>query len=116
MARQSKWDEKERKKLLKMVNDGIPEQEIREKMSKNGKPMTAVEFSQQLKMAMVESGKIKQAPRSKAAEKPAAFEVTPKGRLTISNFADETGYQPGAKFTLEKPRGKSDAWRLVPIQ
>lgn len=55
-------------------------------------------------------------PRSKAAEKPAAFEVTPKVRLTISNFADETGYQPGAKFTLEKPRGKSDAWRLVPIQ
>ena len=60
MARKSKWDEGDRKKLLKMVNDGVSEQEIREKLAYKNKPMTSVEFAQQLKMAMVESGKIKQ--------------------------------------------------------
>lgn len=97
-----------------MVNDDIAEQEIREKLAVGDKPMTAVEFAQQLKMAMVEGGQIKQAKRTKAATAPKVYEVTNKGRLTISDFSALTGYKTGDKFSLEKPRGKSNAWRLVP--
>ena len=60
MPRKSKWNKAERKELLKMINAGVSEQEIRVKLSDGNNPMTAVEFAQQLKMAMVESGKIKQ--------------------------------------------------------
>ena len=74
-----------------------------------------VEFAQQLKMAMVEAGQIKQASRKKAVVKTKAYEVTAKGRLTITDFSEATGYKAGAKFALENPRGKSTAWRLVPI-
>ena len=115
MARQSKWQENDRAKLLKMVQDGVSEQEIREDMSVGGKSMTAVEFAQQLKMAMVEAGQIKQKTRMKVKEAPKTFEVTAKGRLTITNFTEITGYESGALFTLEKPRGRSNAWRLVPV-
>jgi hypothetical protein len=114
MARASKWSEEARKKLLKMVTSGVPEQEIREKLSLQGKPMSAVEFAQQLKMAMVEAGQIKQIRKKRVQDKPRAFEVTSKGRLTITNFTEVTGYKSGAKFRLEKPRGRSKAWRLVP--
>ena len=115
MARQSKWSEQDRKKLLKMVNNGVSEQEIREKLAYKKKAMTSVEFAQQLKMAMVESGKIKQeAPTVTKKAKPLTYLVTPKGRLTVSDFAEKTGAKPGAKYTLEKPRGKSNVWRLVP--
>lgn len=114
MARASKWNANERKKLLKMVTDGVSEQEIREKLGQGGVAMSAVEFAQQLKMAMVEAGQIKQASRKKAAPKAKAYEVTSKGRLTITDFTEATGHKPGAKFTLENPRGKSSAWRLVP--
>jgi hypothetical protein len=114
MARKSRWSKGDRKKLWKMVNDGIAEQEIRDKLAVGDKPMTAVEFAQQLKMAMVEAGQIKQAKRAKAASAPKVYEVTNKGRLTISDFTALTGYKTGDKFSLEKPRGKSNAWRLVP--
>lgn len=78
--------------------------------------MTSVEFAQQLKMAMVESGKIKQAATGgKAKAKPTTYSVTAKGRLTVGDFGEKSGAKPGAKFTLEKPRGKSKAWRLVPV-
>lgn len=116
MARTSKWNEEDRKKLLKMVNDGVSEQEIREKLAYKKKAMTSVEFAQQLKMAMVESGKIKQeATTGKAKAKPITYAVTAKGRLTVSDFAEKSGAKSGAAFTLEKPRGKSKAWRLVPV-
>jgi hypothetical protein len=114
MARASKWNAAERKKLLKMVNNGVSEQEIRDNLGHRGKAMSAVEFAQQLKMAMVEAGQIKQAARKKTAAKPKGYEVTGKGRLTITDFAKATGAKPGAKFALENPRGKSKAWRLVP--
>lgn len=114
MARKSKWGKDDRKKLLKMVNDGVAEQDIRDKLGVSDKPMTAVEFAQQLKMAMVESGAIKQASRAKATKKPITYEVTKTGRLTVSDFSEQTGYKAGDKFTLEKPRGKSKAWRIVP--
>jgi hypothetical protein len=65
MARKSKWSKDDRKKLLKMVDSGVAEQDIREKLRVGDKPMTAVEFAQQLKMAMVDAGRIKQAKRSK---------------------------------------------------
>ena len=114
MARASKWTAADRKKLRKMVEEGVPEQEIREKLSANDSPMTAVEFAQQYKMAMVEAGVIKQVSRKKeSAQGPKEYEVTAKGRLTITNFGDLTGFGTGTKFTLEKPRGKSTAWRLV---
>ena len=117
MARKSKWNEGDRKKLLKMVNDGVSEQNIREKLAYKNKAMTSVEFAQQLKMAMVESGKIKQeAPAGKQKAKPATYTVTAKGRLTLNDFAEKAGVEPGAKFTMEKPRGKSNAWRLVPVK
>lgn len=115
MARKSKWNEEDRKSLLKMVQEGVAEQEIRETLSYNGKPMTAVEFAQQLKMAMVDSGQIKQATKAKATAENKIYEVTQKGRLSITDFAELTGYGAGAKFSLEKPRGKSMAWRLVPV-
>lgn len=115
MARKSKWDADARKKLLKMVKNGVPEQEIRSKLAVNGKNMTSVEFAGQLKIAMVESGQIKQAAVSKKKAQTQVYMVTAQGRLTVSNFAEQSGFEPGAKFTLEKPRGKSTAWRLVPI-
>jgi len=56
-------------------------------------------------------------PRGKKAEdKPITYEVTETGRLTVTDMAEKTGFEPGAKFTLEKPRGKSNAWRLVPVE
>jgi hypothetical protein len=100
-----------------MVNEGVAEQDIREELSKGGKMMTSVEFAQQLKMAMVESGEIKQSKSTRpAADRRSTYEVTPKGRLTISNLSDEPGFKPGDRFTLEKPRGRSNAWRLVPVK
>lgn len=116
MARQSKWSKADRKKLLKLIGDGVAEQEIRGMLAMGGKAMSAVEFAQQLKMAMVESGSIKQAPRKKQAPAPKVYEVTNKGRLTITDFAQATGYNTGDTFTLEKPRGRSKAWRLVPVK
>ena len=116
MARISKWNEDDRKKLLKMVSDGVSEQEIREKLAYKKKAMTSAEFAQQLKIAMVESGKIKQATAvDKVKAKPTTYVVTAKGRLTVSDFAEKSGAKSGAEFTLEKPRGKSKAWRLLPV-
>ncbi len=115
MARKSRWSKADRKKLLRMVNEGVSEQEIRQKLAVGDRPMSAVEFAQQLKMAMVETGQIKQAKRTKAAAGPKTYEVTAKGRLTISDFSELTGFKTGDKFTLEKPRGRSNAWRLVPV-
>ena len=116
MARLSKWNEKDRKKLLKMLEEGEPEQEIRDQLSKDGKPMTSPQFAQQLRQAMVEAGQIKQAATRKAVSEPKAYEVTAKGRLTVPDFQEITGYAPGTTFTLEKPRGRSNAWRLVPTE
>lgn len=116
MARKTKWNAADRKNLLKMINGGVSEQEIREKLAVNKKPMTSVEFGQQLKIAMVEDGTIKQAaPSKKKKDAPETFAVTSKGRLTITGFGEKTGVKAGAKFSLEKPRGKSKAWRLVPV-
>lgn len=115
MAKRSKWTKDDRKKLLKMVQDGSAEQEIREKLGGADKPMTSAEFAQQLKMAMVESGQLKQVNRKKAAAKPKGYEVTSTGRLTITDFSELTGAKTGANFALERPRGKSNAWRLVPL-
>lgn len=114
MARKSKWNKADRKKLLKLVREGISEQEIRDDLAVGGKQMTAVEFAQQLKIAMVEAGQIKQASAKKASSAPKTYLVTSKGRLTITDFTDVTGFKPGDKFTFEKPRGRSKAWRLVP--
>lgn len=117
MPRKSKWNEEDRKKLMKMVSDGVSEQEIRERLAYKNKPMTSVEFAGQLKAAMVESGKIKQeTPAGKVKAIPTTYAVTPQGRLTVSDFQDKAGFKPGTKFTLEKPRGKSNAWRLVPCE
>jgi hypothetical protein len=115
MAKRSKWTKDDRKKLLKFVQDGMAEQEIREKLGGAEKPMTSAEFAQQLKMAMVESGQLKQASRKKVAAKPKGYEVTSTGRLTITDFAELTGAKTDATFALERPRGKSNAWRLVPL-
>lgn len=120
MARSSRWSKEDRTKILKMVKQGVSEQEIRSKFTtkdrKGGsREMTAVEFAQQLKQAMVEAGDIKQAPRKKQAAKPVGYKVTKTGRLTITNFAEFTGAKAGASFALERPRGRSQAWRLVPL-
>lgn len=114
MARKSKWSAEDRKKLVKMVNDGVPEQDIREQMAISGKEMTSVEFAQQFKMAMVESGHIKQRSRGQAPAAQKLYTVSDKGRLNLTDFSEITGFQGGAKFALEKPRGKSQSWRLTP--
>jgi hypothetical protein len=119
MARASRWSKEQRAKLWAMVRDGIAEQEIRGQFptgnSKGGqRSMTAVEFAQQLKQAMVESGAIKQAAQQKKADKKTVYEITRTGRLTINDFAQVTGFKPGQTFTLEKPRGRSKSWRVVP--
>lgn len=120
MARQSKWSPNDRKKLLKLVQQGVSEQEIREQFKTSGRggndrPMTAVEFAQQLKTAMVEAGKIKQAQPTKKS-KPRVYQVTSKGRLTIADFAGQVGAQMGDRYVLEAPRGRSKSWKLVPVK
>ncbi|MCA1987750.1 MAG: hypothetical protein LDL07_01210 [Desulfarculus sp.] len=120
MARTSRWTKEDRARLLKQVKDGVPEQEIREGFStKNAKgdtrAMTAVEFAQQLKQAMVEAGEIKQSSRPSAVEKKTIYQVTTTGRLTISDFSEMTGAKEGESYYLEKPRGRSKAWRLLPV-
>lgn len=116
MAKTTKWNAEDRKRLFKMVQDGVPEQEIREALSSDGKGMTSTEFAQQLRLAMVEAGKIKQAPAKKGKPAPTVYEVTPKGRLTVTDFSELTGFEPGSKFVVEKPRGRSKAWRIVPYE
>ena len=113
MARKSKFSTAQRKKMLTMINDGVPEQAIREQFGS----MTSAQFAQELKTAMVESGQIKQAPRGKkaAADTTVTYGVSNTGRLTITDLTEKTGFEAGSKFTLEKPRGKSNAWRLVPV-
>ena len=114
MARKSKWSEDDRKKLWKLVQNRTPEQDIRTQLASDKSSMTSVEFAQQLKMAMVEAGAIKQASRGKKSENiRKQYQVTAKGRLTITDFSEAAGFKPGTRFTLEKPRGKSTAWRLV---
>jgi len=121
VARTSRWNETDRAKLLKMVKGGVSEQEIRSNFKTKGpkgsaRDMTAVEFAQQLKQAMVEAGDIKQETRKKEKVQAMVYKVTNTGRLTITDFGDLTGAKEGASFTLEKPRGRSKAWRLVPAE
>jgi hypothetical protein len=120
MARASRWSKEQRAKLWAMVRKGIAEQEIRDQFptgdGKGGeRSMTAVEFAQQLKQAMVEAGEIKQATPQRKADKKSEYEVTRTGRLTINDFTQKTGFKPGQVFMLEKPRGRSKAWRVVPV-
>lgn len=119
MARTSRWSQEQRAQILKMVKSSVAEQDIRAEFTTQDKDggtraMTAVEFAQQLKQSMVESGEIKQAVHKTQAQKKSIYEVTATGRLTINDFSDLTGSDTGGKFTLEKPRGRSNAWRLVP--
>ncbi|WP_338598841.1 hypothetical protein [Desulfoferula mesophila] len=121
MARTSRWNESDRAKLLKMVKGGVSEQEIRGNFQTKGvkgasRDMTAIEFAQQLKQAMVEAGDIKQEVRKKEKAQAVIYKVTNTGRLTITDFGELTGADEGASFTLEKPRGRSKAWRLVPAK
>jgi hypothetical protein len=118
MARSSRWSKEDRTKLLKMVRDGIAEQQVRDHFSTTdakgkNRSMSAVEFAQQFKQAMVETGEIKQASRQKTTEKKSVYQVTTTGRLTISDFTELTGAKEGESFVLESPRGRSKAWRLV---
>lgn len=113
MAKISQHSPADRKKMLEMVNDGVPEQIIRRKFG----GMTSPVFALQLKKAMVEAGYIKQANRGKKHKKgPTTYTITEKGRLTINDLYEKTGLGPGTKFTLKKPWGKSNAWRLVPVK
>lgn len=117
IMRTSKWNDEDRRKLLALLDKGVPEQEIREALGRDGKPMTSNEFASQLKRAMVETGRIKQSSKGRKKEgKKRVYEVTKKGRLTIVDFEDLTGHGPGEKFVLEKPRGRSKAWKLVPAE
>ncbi len=110
MAKKLKWGVGDRKELIAQMKKGVPEQEIRSSMGN----MTSVQFAAQLKKAMVEGGQLKQAKGKQAKEKANTYEVTKKGRLTLSDFGSVSGFQAGAKFTLKKPHGKSKAWRVLP--
>jgi hypothetical protein len=121
MARSSRWTKEDRKKLWKLVREGIAEQDIREQFATtdrkgNKRAMSAMEFAMQYKQASVEAGEIKQATRVKETEKVVGYQVTATGRLTITNFTEVTGAQGGETYALMRPRGRSNAWRLVPIQ
>ena len=119
MARSSRWSSADRAKLLKDVQDGIAEQDIRRKFTTTAKSggtrdMTSVEFAQQLKQAMVEAGIIKQSKPGQLTKN--TYLVTSSGRLNIPDFQAVTGFNSGSAFTLETPRGRSKAWRLVPVE
>ena len=47
MARKSKWDKAERKKLLKLVKKGVTETDIRQELGIKGQAMSSAEFAQQ---------------------------------------------------------------------
>lgn len=120
MARSSRWNKDDRAKIWKLVRDGVAEQELRDMFATNdgkgnSRPMSAVEFAQQLKQAMVEAGDIKQSSRQKPTEKKTVYQVTATGRLTVSDFSDLTGAKEGDNYVLEKPRGRSKSWRLVAV-
>lgn len=120
MPRSSRWSKDDRAKLLKEVQKGVPEQVVREKFTTGDgqgskRAMNAVEFAQQMKQAMVEAGIIKQAGRG-ARTSRSVYEVTSTGRLNLPDFSDITGAKPGESFSLESPRGRSKAWRLVPVK
>ena len=121
MARTARWTKEQRSKLLQLVNSGVPEQEIRQQLATKdvkgkSRDMNSVEFANQLKQAMVEAGVIKQASTKTKDAKEVLYAVTNTGRLTISDFAEATGAAAGELFTLERPRGRSQAWRLVPFK
>lgn len=121
MARSSRWNKELRSKLLKLVNRGVSEQDIRQQFTTtdpkgNTRDMNAVEFAQQLKKSMVEAGVIKQAPGQRKAPQAVSYTVTSTGRLTVSDFSKITGADAGDTFVLERPRGRSQAWRLVPFK
>lgn len=118
MARSSRWTKEDRAKLFQEVQNGVAEQEIRKMFTTGGpgggvRDMTSVEFAQQLKQAMVEAGIIKQSREGVLQRN--TYEVTSSGRLNITDFAQITGYKPGTVFSVESPRGRSKAWRLVPL-
>lgn len=115
MSRVPKWNSLNRKMLLKMIKEGKTEREIRKVMAGRDKRMTSVEFAHQLKMALVEDGTIKKrTPKIQGETAPDSYKITPKGRLVITDFSEKVGAEQGASFILEKPRGRSKAWRLVP--
>ena len=121
MPRSSRWTADERKRLLKLVRDGISEQKIRDMFSTkdgngNSRNMTATEFAQQLKQAMVEVGELKQSSRQTKEKTPSVYQVTNTGRLTIPDFQQITGAAANSSFVLEHPRGRSNAWRIVPVK
>lgn len=118
MAKSPRWSKNDRATLLNQVQNGVSEQDIRSmfKTKAGGggqREMTSVEFAQQLKQAMVEAGIIKQS--SQRSIKSDTYVVTNSGRLNIPDFEKITGFKPGTTFSLETPRGRSNAWRLVPI-
>ena len=91
MARSQRWNKEQRSTLLKLVNSGVPEQEIRQQLTSkdpkgNTRDMNAVEFAQQLKQAMVEAGVIKQASSQKKAPQLVTYTVTNTGRLNRFRF------------------------------
>jgi hydrogenase maturation factor len=57
-------------------------------------------------------GEVARTPKKKK-DKP-VYEVTPTGRLTITDFAERVGARPGDRFVLQKPRGSSPAWLVAP--
>ncbi len=119
MAKGPRWTAEDRKRLWKMVQEGIPEQEIREAFSYQDakgrmRIMSSSEFALQLKRAMIEAGQLKQRSSRNKRRTRHVYKVTNTGRLTISDFAAITGAKPGDTFVLEPPRGRSKAWRLVP--
>ncbi len=119
MTRKGKWSPEDRKKLIRLVERGVPEQDIRKQFKTKAtdgqlRPMTAVEFAQQLKTALVEAGKIKQAPKTKNSG-PRVYKVTAKGRLTIADFSQKASASTGDRYRLKPPQGRSKTWKLVPI-
>ena len=97
----------EAKKLIEMVEKGIPANEIRKELGiKSKAPLKGMYYK-----ALVEVGKIKdimtERKMKKAAPKRRALRIGKRGTILLSNalLIDQLGFKKGDKFRVTKRRG-----------
>ncbi len=92
------------KKLLKMVNDGVPQKEIMAELGLKTSP----QFKTAYLNALIETGQVTKPAGSRVKQaKPVSREVTvnSRGSLTIPKaLVADLGIKVGEKFTIRKSR------------
>ena len=95
-----------KKKLIEMVEKGIPAQEIRKELGiKTRAPLKAMYYK-----ALVEAGKIKDILKErelkKAVPKKRALKIGKRGTILLSKkiLIDQLGFKEGNKFSVAKRR------------